>query len=140
MGVANEVSAGVGIPKGGEAARNVAVGDTFTIHYSLLLLTSRQPVAPQRECNDFGREQGGWGSVGWATPKVKRSRDSDTLPIHSSLFALHSLFPPPRRGIMFVQKSITLFTIHFYILLRASPPRPKGSETTLGGVKGVWGL
>ena len=38
MGVANEVSAGVGIPKGGEAARNVAVGDTFTIHYSLFTI------------------------------------------------------------------------------------------------------
>jgi hypothetical protein len=40
---------------------------------------------------------------------------------------------------MFVQKPINIFTIHFYLLLRASLPRPKGSVTTLGGSRGLGG-
>ncbi len=48
--------------------------------------------------------------------------------------------PPPRREIIFVQEPVTLFTIHFYLLPRVSLPRPKEIVTTLGGVKGVWGL
>ena len=42
MGVANEVSAGVGIPKGGEAAKKAGFAGFLLIHCSFFLFASRQ--------------------------------------------------------------------------------------------------